>query len=477
MSSVLIRPLPVITTFIDALSDSLKTLKPSAQLTAKQKAVLGAMIAGIIVTETLCWAAFERRSLGKFKSTRLCWIFYSAKIAWHSLLQASIRNILNHYNIDNGTLDFDDTGKKRSKRTTRIAGAHKIKDKATGGYFNGQELVFMVLVTDTITFPVGFRFFVPDPALSAWRKQDKQLKQKGVAKRDRPKRPTPDHHRYPTMQALALEMIQEFVDAFAEVKIKGVLADALYGTREFMENASAITGGAQVVSQLRSVQKVASRNSEATVKEYFARQKGVETQLIIRGGQSKRVTMLSARLYVKAHDKRRFVVALKYEDEEEYRYLVASDMSWHHADIARFYSLRWLVEVFIQDWKAHGGWNRLSKQRGEEGSERGLILSILCEHLLLLHPEQSVRLKNKKPGMPVGCLIERLNAEALVDTVKDVVTSDDPERALEELTQALKDVLPVRDSSRHMAGRDLGKQESTESLKAHARKFELLDAA
>ena len=119
----------------------------------------------------------------------------------------------------------------------------------------------------------------------------------------------------------------------------------------------------------------------------------------------------------------------------------------------------------------------MSKQRGEEGSERGLILSILCEHLLLLHPEQSVRLKNKKPGMPVGCLIERLNAEALVDTVKDVVTSDDPERALEELAQALKAVLPVRDSSRHMAGRDLGKQESTDTLKAHARKFELLDAA
>ena len=101
------------------------------------------------------------------------------------------------------------------------------------------------------------------------------------------------------------------VSAFAEVRIKGVLADALYGTGEFMEKASAITGGAQVVSQLRSVQKVASRNSEATVREYFARQKGVETQLIIRGGQSKRVTMLSARLYVKAHDKRRFVVALK----------------------------------------------------------------------------------------------------------------------------------------------------------------------
>lgn len=385
--------------------------------------------------------------------------------------------MLTHYGIDSGVLDFDDTGKKRSKRTTRITGAHKIKDKATGGYFNGQELVFMVLVTDTVTFPVGFRFFVPDPELSVWRKQDKQLKQQGVAKKQRPNRPEPDHRRYPTMQALALEMAQEFVDVFPEVRIKGVLADALYGTGEFMDKASAITGKTQVVSQLRSNQKVASRNSETTVKEYFARQKGVETQLIIRGGKSIKVTMLSARLYVKAHARRRFVVALKYEDEEEYRYLVASDMSWHHADIARLYSLRWLVEVFIQDWKAHGGWNRLSKQQGVEGSRRGLILSLLCEHLLLLHPEQSVRLKHNQPGMPAGCLIEHLKTEALVETVKEVVTSDDPESSLKALTQALKDVLPVRDSSRHMAGRDLGKQEPTESLKTHAGKFELLDAA
>jgi hypothetical protein len=38
----------------------------------------------------------------------------------------------------------------------------------------------------------------------------------------------------------------------------------------------------------------------------------------------------------------------------------------------------------------------LSKQQGEEGSERGLILNLLCDHLLLQHPEQSIRLKNKQ---------------------------------------------------------------------------------
>lgn len=467
---MLIRPLAVVTDFLDALSLSLKSIVPSAQLTRTQKMALTTLIMGVVVTQTLSWAAFERRSLGQFKSTRLCWIFYSAKIAWHHMLQASIRNILSHYGITEGTLAIDDSSKQRSKKTTRIDGSHKIRDKPTGGYINGQELVFMVLVTDIATFPVGFRFYTPDPRLAAWRQQDKELKKNGIAKKLRPKRPEPNHADFPTLQSLALAMVKEFVEQFPEVTVKGVLADALYGTGKFMDDAAACAGQAQVVSQLRSNQKVASKNSEATLSDYFARQAGVEKQLIIRGGKVKRVTMLAARLYIKAHKKRRFVIALKYDNQEDYRYLVASDMSWHHADIARLYSLRWLVEVFIQDWKAYGGWNRLSKQQGKERSERGVILSLLCDHLLLLHPEQSSRLKNKQPGLPVGCLIERLKAEALVDTVKEVVTSADPEDALERLTTALHGVVPTRESSKHMAGRDLGKQEPTASLEYHAQK-------
>ena len=120
----------------------------------------------------------------------------------------------------------------------------------------------MVLVTQRATFPVGFRFYVSDPRLSAWRKEDKSLKQRGVAKCLRPKRPVPDHLRYPTLQALALEMIEEFVTQFPELIVKGVLADALYGTGKFMDKAAALTG-AQVISQLRSNQIIASRNSQA----------------------------------------------------------------------------------------------------------------------------------------------------------------------------------------------------------------------
>ena len=464
---MLIRSLPIITEYIDALSGSLKSIKPSAQLTHAQKAKLAVIIIGIIVTETLNWAAFERRSLGKIKPSTLRWFCYSAKVRWHLLLQASTRHILSQYGVNTGTLTIDDSEKKRSKRTTRIDGVHKMKDKGTNGFCMGQGLIIMVLVTDIATFPVDFRFYTPDPALTQWRKEDKHLRQKGIAKKDRPKAPEPDHYRYPTRQALAINMLQAFIKNFPEITIKGVLADALYGTGDFMDRAAQITG-AQVISQLKSNQTVSNRNSQARVDAMFARKRGVESKLKVRGSKELRVTMLSARLFVKAHGKRRFVIALKYDGEDEYRYLVASDLSWRHSDIARLYTLRWLVEVVIQDWKAHGGWHRLSKHQDKERSERGVILSLLCDHLLLLHPEQFVRLSNKKPGLPVGCLIERLKMEALVDTIRAVVESPEPGESLEELIKDIQKTLPTRDSSKHMTGLDLGRQEPTKSLKYHA---------
>jgi len=367
-------------------------------------------------------------------------------------------------------LAIDDTDKKRAKTTTKIAGAHKVKDKGTGGYFRGQELVFMVLVTDVATFPVGFRFYTPDPAMSAWSKKNKTLKQGGMPAKKRPKRPKPKHNKYPTKPALALALLREFVHAFPDFILKGIVADALYGTGYFMDEAAKLVPGVQIVSQLRCNQIVSTKNSTTSLDKYFARQGGVATPLIIRGDKEQQATLLGARLQVKAHGKRRFIVAVKYEGEASYRYLIASDLSWRHIDIARLYSLRWLVEVFIQDWKAHCGWNRLAKQQGEEGSTRGVILSLLCDHLLLLHPEQSAQLKNKQPGMPVGCLIEQLKMEALVDAIEDVVKVDDPHAALDQLIAALKDCLPVRPSKKHMVGRDLGRQEPTPSLLNQAKK-------
>jgi len=316
---MLIRPLPVITLFIDALSRSLQEISPSARLTSRQKIGLSFIIAGILVTETLNWALFERRSLKQVKVSRLRWLFCSAKISWEHLLEASIKNILQEYGISEGVLSIDDTDKQRSKKTVKIPDAHKVKNKATGGYFNGQEMLFMILITDCVTFPVGFRFYTPDPELSQWRKKNKALKKEGIPSKQRPKRPAPNHERYPSKQALGLSLLREFVTSFPTLRIKGVLADALYGTQDFMDQAVKITHGAQIISQLRSNQCISTRKSKTSLKKYFARQTGVETHITIRGGKNKRVTLLAARLFVKAHDhKRRFVVALKYDNRVVY---------------------------------------------------------------------------------------------------------------------------------------------------------------
>jgi hypothetical protein len=77
--------------------------------------------------------------------------------------------------------------------------------------------------------------------------------------------------------------------------------------------------------------------------------------LSIRGEAQRQVHVGSARLYVNAHHKKRFVIALKYEGESEYRYLVASNLSWRTQDIVQAYTYRWLVEVFFEDWKLSSG--------------------------------------------------------------------------------------------------------------------------
>jgi len=464
---VLIRPLPFVTSYVAALSHTLKQFKSSAQLTCRQQAWLVAVLVGIAVTQTLNWAVFERRSLNQFKQGCLRWMFSYAKIAWTLLLQASIKHLLAHYQVASGVLVADDTGKVRSKQTTKISFTHKIKDKKTGGYFNGQELVFLLLVTDLVTIPVGFRFYTPDPELVKWRKENKALKHKGVPGRLRPARPAPNPE-YPTKQELTLQMIKAFSLLCPDVKVNSVLADTLYGTGAFMEGVNDIMPDTQVVSQLRTNQLIRMYGKWVSLKSYFARHAGVKTEMVVRGGQTKQVTMLGHRLYVKAHGKKRFVIALKYEGEEEYRFIVASHLCWRHTDIARVYTLRWLVEVFIEDWKCHEGWNALSKHQGDKGAMHGVTLSLLCDHMLLLHPEQTVRLKNKQPGLPVGCLTERLKAEALIDAVESIVTAEHPSAALNSFTQALHEALPERESSKHMAGLDLGRMEPTASLSSRA---------
>ena len=106
-------------------------------------------------------------------------------------------------------------------------------------------------------------------------------------------------------------------------------------------------GGVQVISQIRSNQKVRLHKREQHVADYFAPHPGTPHTIRIRGGDEVIAIVGSARLYVCSHNTQRFVAALKYEGEETYRSLIASDLSRRTLDIVQGQTLRWLVEVFI----------------------------------------------------------------------------------------------------------------------------------
>ena len=159
------------------------------------------------------------------------------------------------------------------------------------------------------------------------------------------------------------------------------------------------------------------------------------------------------------------VIALKYEGETEYRYIVATDLSWRTIDVVQAYTLRWLIEVFFEDWKLYEGWGSEARQFDEEGSVRGLILSLLLDHALLLHPEQKARLENKLPAYTVGSLLRLSQIQTLLEFIKSILQFKNPHEKLQEIANLIKDVFKLRESDKHMIGRDLGRLEPTPSLR------------
>jgi hypothetical protein len=394
-------------------------------------------------------------------------MFRHSKIPWDHLLVASVRVILRHHGLTSGSLVIDDTDNPRSKSAKALAYLYKLRDKESGGYLWGQSLVFLVLVTPKISLPVGVVFYQPAPERSAWYKTDKVFKKQGIPARQRPRKPAPNPQ-YPTKEQLALRLLASFKAQQPEVRIHAIMADALYGTATFVDGASALFRGVQVISQIRSNQNIRVGQRHQHVADYFATHPGTPYSIRIRGGVEVVALVGSARLYVCAHKTKRFIVAIKYAEEKTYRYLIASDLSWRTLDIVQGHTLRWLVEVFIQDWKSYEGWGQLTKQPGDEGARHSVILSLLVDHSLFLHPDQQRQLQNNLPAYTVGSLRANVQVECLVEVIDDLVSSDAPQEKLKRFTNALHKVFAFGSSKKPMSQRQLGRLEPTPSLQYRA---------
>ena len=147
---------------------------------------------------------------------------------------------------------------------------------------------------------------------------------------------------------------------------------------------------------------------------------------------------------------------------------MASDLTWCTLDMVQGHTLRWLVEVVVQDWKSHAGWSQLTKQPGEEGARRSVILSLLVDHGLFFHPDQHAQLKHNLPAYTVGSLRAHVQVECLVNVIESLISSDEPQGQLHRFTHALHEVFAFGRSKKHMIQRQLGRLEPTPSLKYRA---------
>jgi DDE superfamily endonuclease len=450
-------------TFLDELT-ALRSpvIAGNTELSKIQAHWISVCITAMVCMGMFCFARIQRASAGRFSARAFSWMLHYSKICWDALFEKSVLRLVKLFG-DKGFLIIDDSDRLRAKSTSKLFGIQKLKDKKTGGYANGQNIVMLLFVTDKMTFPVGFRFFIPDPAWVKWRNEDRDLRLKKVPARLRPKKPcrSKDH---PTKITIAGELVEKFKTLVSAAKITAINADAAYSCAEFTNKCELMFPRVQVISQIRGNQLVRYGKKLKPIREVTASLTPVTTKILLRGKIEQAITYVNMRVWVKSHNRVLHVIALKYDNETEYRYLIATDLTWRGLDVIRAYSTRWLIEVFFQDWKAYDGWGKSACQRGIDGARRGVILSLLVDHFLLSHPLQLERVKAGVAAFTAGSLQRYLQSRGILDSVAQILESPDPKEALRELFNAIEKWVEFRPSDKHMTGREMGEFIPTTSL-------------
>ena len=74
------QPLPFIRAFVDTVDESIRQLSQAQGMSAIQRTWLAFCLTAILVTNSICWARFERASLGTYAMAALSWMFRHSKI-------------------------------------------------------------------------------------------------------------------------------------------------------------------------------------------------------------------------------------------------------------------------------------------------------------------------------------------------------------------------------------------------------------
>ena len=81
---------------------------------------------------------------------------------------------------------------------------------------------------------------------------------------------------------------------------------------------------------------------------------------------------------------------------------------------------------------------------------------------------QLAQLNHDQPALTVGSLINRIKVDSLLTLIRELLDAEQPHQQLQQLRDTLEHYFELRPSGKHMAGRELGRLESTPSLKYRA---------
>ena len=87
-------PLPFVQEFVDELHETLVKYQPGAGLSRRQRLWLSFCLMGILVSNAVCWAKFERASLGHYSLAALSWMCRTSQIPWGVLRPMSVRGLV-----------------------------------------------------------------------------------------------------------------------------------------------------------------------------------------------------------------------------------------------------------------------------------------------------------------------------------------------------------------------------------------------
>jgi hypothetical protein len=441
---------PEVDLFIRDLNKAYKEKFNTVHMTNKALSWLAFCLTGIIITGCINWQKFQTYSAGRWKARALSWMLHYAKIPWEKLFQACVGLLIKKFDIKSCHLTFDDFDRHRSKRTKKIYGTYITRNKKGGGYVNAQNIVLLNIVTKWITMPVGWAFYRPDPKQKRWRHNNLILKMAGVPVHKRPEKPLFDK-RYPSKKEAAAKLLRQFKYNHGFIKIMSISADGAYLSKTMVAETQRIYPKVQFISRLPCSQNIYTPYGVAvSAKEYFKNKLKIITTLTLRNNVNVVVEYCSARLVVKSHGKKRHIIAFRYENEEKFRYIYATELSWRAEDIILAFSLRWLCEVVIEDFKLYDGWGKESMQHGYDGTSSTLCLSLLLDLFLLQHPIQKNLHQTGRPLATAGSLIKKLQFETLVDSIKVIVESDDPKAMLQKVVERVEEFLVLRESNKHI---------------------------